>query len=241
MLIDPYRFGAAPPPGPHPLAYLFGSGELGAIYDAAYTDGTLVGAYTDVTGTTPATTDGQLAAYVTDWSGNANHLLQASAGNRPTFRKSGAKCWLNGDGTDDVMDTAGTVTGLKHFFAAGRFDGASFPEYNGFLCTLDSSATAIIFTGDFSATNAWYSSGTNLTNFRLNGSASILAPMSTNGVTSVEKTLGNSAATGQIRIFADRFNINRFWSGRMYGALLIDRILTTGERNDVESYFATII
>lgn len=237
--INPYAFGGVAPPGPHPLAYLFSGGEEGAIYDPAYFDGTTYGAYTDVGGTTPATTDGQLVAYATDFSGNGNHLLQATSGFRPQYKISGGKAWLLSDGADDSMQSAGNVAGLKDFVVATRYGSANFISYDGLLCTFDSSADAIIFTGDFAAGTQWFSGAGNLTNFRLNGSASTAAPMNTDGVCSVEKTSGNSATTAPIRIFTDRNNPSRCWTGRLYGGLLIDRILTGPELLAVEAYMAT--
>ena len=45
-----------------------------------------VGVFTDTAGTTPAVNDGDLIVRWSDQSGNGNHVLQATSGNRPVFK-----------------------------------------------------------------------------------------------------------------------------------------------------------
>lgn len=68
----------------------FGSGEEGGVWD--FTDASNLATATDGTG---AVTDGSAIAYCADLSGNGNHLLQATAGSRPTWSNTGYAAFAN--------------------------------------------------------------------------------------------------------------------------------------------------
>jgi hypothetical protein len=56
--------------------------------------------------------------YLADLSGNGNHLVQATPGNRPLYRTSGGLHWLEFDGTDDfVFDTFSLATSFDRVLA----------------------------------------------------------------------------------------------------------------------------
>jgi hypothetical protein len=82
-------------------ATLFAASEEGAFYNLN-TDTT----FTDTARTTPATLTASVAG-VSDLSGNAVHLAQATAGNRPTLQESGSQ-YLLFDGTNDNLTAATT-------------------------------------------------------------------------------------------------------------------------------------
>lgn len=63
--------------------------------------------FQDTAATVPVTATGQTVARINDKSGNAKHLLQATAGSRPTLQQDGAgKYYLDFDGTADFMSVA---------------------------------------------------------------------------------------------------------------------------------------
>lgn len=69
--------------------------------------------------TTAATADGDPVGGWRDKSGNGNHILQATAGKRPTYKTSGGASGLGGkgilfDGVDDFLALAGLNLGASH-------------------------------------------------------------------------------------------------------------------------------
>ena len=82
------------------------------------------GVFTDTGGTTPATNDGDLIALWNDQSGNGNHVLQATSGNRPVFKTNvlGGKPVLRFlTASAQTLVTSGNVTwsiGSGPFWAA---------------------------------------------------------------------------------------------------------------------------
>lgn len=87
--------GAAPAFSP---SSLFQASETGGWWEVRSGQ-----VFQDTAGTTPATADGDPVARVNDLSGNANHLLQSTAGARPTLRISGSIWRLEFDGTSDFL------------------------------------------------------------------------------------------------------------------------------------------
>lgn len=80
---------------------LFAAGEKGAWYDPS----DLSTMFTDTAGTTPASVDGPVGR-INDKSGNGYHLLQGTAGSRPTLRLASGRYSLDFDGTDDFLSVA---------------------------------------------------------------------------------------------------------------------------------------
>lgn len=63
--------------------------------------------FQDTAATIPVTATGQSVARINDKSGNGKHLLQSTAGSRPTLQQDGAgKYYLDFDGTADFMSVA---------------------------------------------------------------------------------------------------------------------------------------
>jgi len=83
-------------------ARLFIGGGAGGWWDPS----DLSTMFKDTAGTQPVTADGDAVARINDKSGNGNHLVQATTANCPTFRKVGAICYLDFDGTDDCLSLA---------------------------------------------------------------------------------------------------------------------------------------
>lgn len=82
-------------------AALFASGQAGAWYDPS----DLSTLWQDTAGTVPVAIAGQPVARIDDKSGNARHLIQASAAQNPTYQIDGSgKSYLLFDGVDDVFN-----------------------------------------------------------------------------------------------------------------------------------------
>jgi hypothetical protein len=110
-------------------ADLFGASEAGFFYDlkADY-------AYTEDTGTTPASVNDTIA-YVDDLSGNSNPLTQSSTAREPTLEQDGSgNQYTIGDGVDATLASSSVdFTGASEFwFFAAAQDGGS-----GFALSLD--------------------------------------------------------------------------------------------------------
>jgi hypothetical protein len=84
------------------VAALFSAGEQGGWYDPS--DFSTL--FQDSAGTTPVTAAGQPVGRMLDKSGRGNHLMQATAGARPTLQTEGGRWFLLPDGVDDRMVTA---------------------------------------------------------------------------------------------------------------------------------------
>lgn len=87
------------------ITSLFSSSEKGFAYD--FSD--LSTMFQDTAGTTPVTAVDQLVARVNDLSGNGNHLIQSTSGSRPILKQDAKGYYLLFDGTNDFMQTSGTV------------------------------------------------------------------------------------------------------------------------------------
>lgn len=80
---------------PRDIPGLFANGEQGWWYEID----DISTLFQDSAGTTPVTADSDPVGRVTDKSGRANHLLQATAGARPLYKTDGQRHWLESDGT----------------------------------------------------------------------------------------------------------------------------------------------
>lgn len=118
-------------------------------------------AYQDSARTTQATVDGDNVGSITNWSNSSFHWLQATSGNRATYKTSilqgydgiqfnGASAYLKSGNTASYSTTDGggwTVigvfstiaeTGYDRAFCATNFDGtqSDYSDGNAFNCTL---------------------------------------------------------------------------------------------------------
>lgn len=92
-------------------ASLFTGGFVGIIADP----NDLTKIYQTNDTSTPVTTDGQSLGRVTDKSSGGNHLVQATAGNRPVWRNSGGIQWI--DFTTDFFNITNCTTLLSGWTA----------------------------------------------------------------------------------------------------------------------------
>lgn len=94
---DPQSSGARFSP-----ASFFKGTEQGAWYDPS----DMSSLFQDSAATTPVTADGQPVGCMRDKSGRGMHMLQATAGSRPTFKDVAGLRYLLFDGVNDFMTVA---------------------------------------------------------------------------------------------------------------------------------------
>lgn len=106
-LTRPYGFGSAPAFDPVTLApsVLYDPSDLATLFQAS-------------SGTGAVSANADPIGYLADKSGNAKHMLQATAGARPLLSTAGGLKSVKFDGTDDQL--AGPV--LSDFISASEFD-----------------------------------------------------------------------------------------------------------------------
>lgn len=241
-------------------ASLYAGSEEGAWFDPS----DLSTLWQDTAGTVAVTGDGDPVGRVDDKSGNGNNWLQATAGLRPLYKTAGGLHWLERDGVDDALKS-GTVFTLKAnttLAAAARYASGARSSSDAIITLASgttnyfmlgvrqgiqagrsvlrgaSAAPAVAITTYLGATNSFPDTNpavimTELTalshNFYKNGVSigSIATTWDAQTLASMSLRFGDETATGAEVIVA-----------KIYGALLIDRILTTGEREDLEALFA---
>lgn len=96
---------------------LFNLGQPGFWYDVQ----DLSSMWQDSAGTTPAAVDA-VVGKVNDKSGNARHLTQVTAENKPILRQAGGFYHLQFDGSDDWLETASFAWGSDHVSIYGALD-----------------------------------------------------------------------------------------------------------------------
>lgn len=102
---------------------LFTGGQTGGWWDAS--DMTTL--WQDSGRTTPATAAGQAIGAIDDKSGNGNHLLQATAAQKPILRNSGALWWLEFNAGATAQNIGATFTFNQ---PASRVSGMQQTSYN---------------------------------------------------------------------------------------------------------------
>lgn len=80
------------------------AGETGGYWDPSV----LSSLWQDSARTTPVTANNDPIGAIDDLSGNGNHLVQATADNRPLYKTSGGLSWLESDGVNDFVRKAFT-------------------------------------------------------------------------------------------------------------------------------------
>lgn len=83
-------------------AVLFAGGAQGGWWDPS----DITTLFQDSAGTTPVTASGQPVGRISDKSGRGNHLIQATAENRPTYTEAGTLRYLVFDGLTDALSVA---------------------------------------------------------------------------------------------------------------------------------------
>lgn len=231
---------------------LFAGSEYGAWYDPS----DLSTLWQDTAGTNPVTASGQLVARIDDKSGNGLNLTQSTSGLRPLYISSGGVQYLD-FGTDDYLRSGTFTTTLLETgscFAVASNDSAdslgwTVGEYE------DATATDRIWVCHDTRTNrlgvVYGPSGTVdtlLFNSEMNTSPHVVgyvdegstSSLYVDGVAQTDTgTPTDTFSAGNRRIvLGDRSQLDGQFDGRVYGALLIDRELTSSEISDLNTWLS---
>ena len=183
-----------------------------------------------------ALTDGAEVATWPDKSGAGRTLSKVTTG--PIFNTAAQNGLgvVRYDGTVRLLRAAAGVS-YRHFIAVTKYRTATFSTYNGFLTGDGGGNDEAVLVGNY-GTTMWYGfSGTGT--YHLNGvvNASLPAPMTTCGVVSISDPAFRAGMILQIGL--DRTNTGRNWDGDVAEVIAYDRVLSTVERQQVESYLKT--
>src|SRR5215831_6812749 len=228
----------AAPPAFTPTS-LFGSGELGGWWDVADHATT----FQDTAGTSFANADGQVVQLIKDKSGNGNDLVVSPGHTGPTLNTSGGLWWLTFNGTTDSIRT-GTVTMSA---PVTRITAARAITYvNGAF--LWSAGGAQVYQNAPSPQIQMYGStygppdGTHMTvgvdhvvlDIWNGGSSSLQVDNNAAGNTNDPAGSFSAIAIGGSPGAINLSNI------RWYGAVHINRLLTTTEKNNSRTFFGNL-
>lgn len=234
---------------------LFAGGVQGAWFDPS--DLTSMFQTTDTSA--PAVVDSPVGR-INDKSGNGNHATQGTAGSRPILRQAGALFYLEFDGVDDFLDTAG----YAQTDGAGLWScGASFYLNNlaGQYCLLDADDPAatnrlaqnlhVAITTGQPYTIAFNTTVGTFTDTAANVAATtptVLTAVNSAGAVEIFKNnVGNGsvATSGTLVTAASRLRMGRALfdglqplAGRIYGAIQLARAFTASERANVQTFLA---
>lgn len=228
------------------LSSLFGPGDLGAVY----MPWVLASMTQDSAGTTAVTTDSDPVGQILDITGNGNDLTQATGANRPLYRLASGLHSIQFDGTNDSLEGAYTQTAYPlTIMVAAEYDTVQ----EGGVAVVSQSATVYkqVQYADNVVQNRWGAEDRNAgTISALDTAASatgavVLRAEFTSGQTLLQiddrtpVTSVNTNAFGTpTEILLGRQSTD-FYAGRIYGALIIDRILTSDERDLATGALAT--
>jgi hypothetical protein len=206
------------------------------------------------------TTSGSSVSQWNDKSGNARNVTQATAASQPTLLTS-AQNGLNTiqfDGSNDWLARAATgfpTTGSRHMFAAVKYTGSAsgyqhIAIWGNSTDTLNSSwglVTSRISTSYYGRVHIWANpSNSPLTtqtlatntwheiNASYNGASTTIYANGTQGET---KSVTLTTLVNQNFVVGARtFSPAEYWTGEIGEIILYDYVLSTQQRQDIESY-----
>lgn len=218
--------------------------------------------FQDQAGTTLITADGQPYGRANDKSGAANNVGQATTTSRPLWKTDGVLSWAQADGTDDSWQSLASLdltTTDKVTVIAGIRKESDVAI--GVLAELSAAATSNAGTFAIFAPNSaglaqitFFASGTSGQSGVLTavpapitrvvtGQADIAAPSTSirgNGAagTTSTATLGTGSFGNFLLNIFRRNNASLPFNGRLYGLMVIGRLLTADELSLCERYMA---
>lgn len=247
---SPFRFIRGGGVVPFSPSTLFASGEEGAWYEPSPTT-----CFTDTAGTIPATV-GDAVARINDLSGNGNHAIQVTAAARPLLQQTaGGLYYLAFDGSDDFFVIFGSQAWYDQYIGsiviAASTDSTSSQDVvsnrgvdsaevrgkyalsirnNGVNWIYDNlvagSGAAISTASPINTPYVFYGSGdgTNVSSSINSGSVTTVADTFT--ARNLDAYIGQKGGSAT------------YFSGRIYGIVLTNDVLTAQEISDTETYLA---
>ena len=234
------------------LTSLFSAGEQGAIYIPKPVVNGVQSLFQDSAGTVPVTADGDPVGRMLDQSGNGNHATQSVSGSRPVYRTDGTLHWLQGNGSNQYLESQAygrpvtAIVAAKHTDNDTGNDSAaigysdweqwySFQRFGGELLCYRA-ASPIANANPNGATAAFVGSTDLATasepNIKINGTT---APNQPGYFT---RPAGNTALLIGARISGGS-KIN-FLDGNFYGAIIRDTVINSGDTASGTSYLADL-
>lgn len=241
-------------------ASLFASGEQGGWWDFA--DAATL--FEDSAGATQATLNGPVGR-ISDKSGRGNHLVQAATASKPILRDGGGTRFAEFDGIDDVLaslatlnlsgtDKATIILGLRKTSAVtgmvaelgssfvgtpGGFysvAGQDASNYGYSAASRGTAAAVARHSAPFSQPNnpddcvitVAHDIAGDLTTLQRNGAGLVSG--------TADKGAGNLA--NDTLFVGARAGSSLFFPGRLYGLLVVGRLLSAAERADAEAWMA---
>lgn len=247
--LNPMLMGASPEFSP---SQLFGGGEFGVWYDPS--DYSTM--WQDTAGTTPITGAGQLVARIDDKSGNGINLTQSDSSLRPTTRNSGDLKYLefadpdymlSGDFTDDLLIAgsgfaAASTSGADDLgWTCGEYETASVTDRIYICHDTRSNRLGVLYgpTGsvDTILLNSEMNTNPHVIGYVDEGSISRLYLDGTAQTDTGVPTDSFSAGNRRIAM-GDRSQFDGQFAGNIYGVILIDRELTSGEISNLNTWLS---
>ncbi|MFW1676463.1 hypothetical protein ACFVYJ_01595 [Pontibacter sp. JAM-7] len=234
---------------------LFANGEEGGSWIPAETS-TL---WQDTAATTAVSADGDPVQRIDDISGNGNHLTNAST--PPTYKTASSLHWLLFDGVDDylVSGTLGSnvMTGSGFMCVAVSNDNANEVGIALLEEGVSNSQKRVYVASDTRTSKRFYYYGPDTTNRYLDRDSELDTDVhvlsAENDADAHSAYTDSGAESGSISSSATfgestRISMGRqtysggslYLDGNMYGALIIDRALTSAEQTNLENYFAAL-
>jgi hypothetical protein len=214
----------------------------------------------DTAGTDPVTADGDAVARIDDKSGNARHLTQGTAANRPLYKTAGGLHWLQFDGTNDQLsvNSAGlritgdlTLCAGVYKNAGGTFGGilscqtgaATVNAYEWRLSNHGTLAVMEFIAGDGAAvesdavgTVTGTLAAAHVLSVRRDGGATI--DFSLDGADEIQQahTKVPTADASSVFVMGNRNATGIPLAGRIYAATVYDALLSAGDLGTLETY-----
>jgi hypothetical protein len=187
-------------------------------------------------GTTAVTADGDPVGYIADKSGNGQHLIMATAANRPLYKTSGGLHWLEFDGTNDglacasVTMPASTDTFCAYYNSAAKTQYVMMANAGGttFIMTAVSADGSLPYQGAGSPDH--FVNGVDTTETR----GALFTAIGSSAPKVVEVRTADLSAWGSIRLF----DYAGFVSGGRFYGMLICPALSASDRTSARTYLA---